>query len=273
MLVEKTFKSGEVEINYAEEPNTGPPLVLLHGFPDRWQIFLSIMPHLALLYHVFALDSRGQGKSGRAPGHYLSKDYFSDVVAFLECRITEPAVLFGHSAGALTALYAASQVPEKVRVVIVGDMTFSMEHLVNLEKNEQRVKRWAWQRSLAGLSVEEIIPKIKGSIPPHQLMFKAKTLSQLDPGVLEFHAEGRINEFLRDINMDAILRKISCPVLLIQANPSKGALMSSSDVELALSLNPNAYHVSIEETGHNLGLDTWEVVPLLRIIISFLESL
>ncbi len=152
-------------------------------------------------------------------------------------------------------------------------MTLSMEHLVNLEKNEQRMKRWAWQRSLAGLSVKEIIPKIKGSIPPLQLMFKAKTLSQLDPGIFEFHAEGRVHEFVRDINMDTILRKISCPILLIQANPSKGALMSSSDVELALSLNPNAYHVSIEETGHDLGLDTWEVAPLLRIINSFLESL
>jgi pimeloyl-ACP methyl ester carboxylesterase len=273
MIVEKSFDTGEVVLNYAEGPDNGPPLLLIHGFTDRWQIFLSIMPHLALLYHVFAFELRGHGKSGRASGHYLIKDYFPDVVAFLECRISEPAVLFGLSAGALGALYAASQVPEKVRAVIVGDQTFSMEHLVNLEKNEQRKKRWAWKRSLAGLSVKEIISEIKGSIPPHWLMFIAKTLSQLDPGLLEFHAESRVHEFVRDINMDTILRKISCPILLIQANPSKGALMSSSDVELALSLNPNVYHVSIEETDHILGLDTWEVAPLLRAVMNFLESL
>lgn len=273
MIAEKIFNTGEVEINYAEGSESGPPLVLFHGFANRWQNFLSIMPHLALRWQVFALDSRGQGKSGRAPGHYLPGNYIADAVAFLRRRMTEPAVLFGHSAGALTALGAACQVPEKVRAVIVGDMTFSMERLVNLEKNEQRVKSWARQRSLAGLSLEEIMPKIKGSVPPHQLRFRAKTLSQLDPGVLEFHAEGRIYEFLRNINMDAILSKISCTVLLLQANPSKGGLMSSSDVELALSLNPNAHHVSIEETGHNLGLDTWEVTPLLRAIICFLESL
>ncbi len=273
MIVERTFNTGEVEINYAEGPDAGHPLVLVHGFPGRWQIFLPIMPHLTLRWHVFALDLRGFGKSGRAPGHYHPKDYVSDVVAFLERRVTEPAVLLGESAGAAFALFAASQMPEKVRAVIVGDMTLSMERIVNLENNEQRVRNWAWHRSLAGLPVEEIMSKVKESGSPHQLWCTPESLSQLDPGVLEFHAENRVHEFLRGINMDAVLRKVSCPLLLLQANPSKGALMSDSDVELALSLNHNAHHILIEETDHGLGLDTWEVGPLLRAINSFLESL
>ena len=36
MLKEKKFDTGVVEINYAEGPNAGTPLVLLHGGGDRW---------------------------------------------------------------------------------------------------------------------------------------------------------------------------------------------------------------------------------------------
>ena len=36
MLVEKRYRVGEVALNYAEGPETGPPIVLTHGLTDRW---------------------------------------------------------------------------------------------------------------------------------------------------------------------------------------------------------------------------------------------
>ena len=36
MLEEKNFDTGVVHLNYAEGPDSGPPLVLLHGRGDRW---------------------------------------------------------------------------------------------------------------------------------------------------------------------------------------------------------------------------------------------
>src|SRR4030066_1039116 len=98
MLKENLFDTGNVKINFAEGPHSGPPLVLLHGLPGRWQEFLAIMPTMSLLWHTYALDFRGQGKSGRAPGHYLSKYYGVDVEQFLEQQVNETAILFGLSA-------------------------------------------------------------------------------------------------------------------------------------------------------------------------------
>ena len=47
-LVEHTFDTGEVrlgvQLNYAEGPAHGPPLVLLHGLGRRWQVFLPVIP-------------------------------------------------------------------------------------------------------------------------------------------------------------------------------------------------------------------------------------
>jgi hypothetical protein len=62
-------------------------------------------------------------------------------------------------------------------------------------------------------------------------------------------------------------------VLLIQADPSRGGLVVDSDVEHALSLLADGMHVQLEGAGHDLGLGSWEVAPLLRAVTNFIESL
>ena len=78
---EQQFHTGVVEINYAEGPPAGPPIVLLHGVTRRWVDFLPILPTLLLRWQVFALDFRGHGQSDRTPGQYRVIDYVSDSVA------------------------------------------------------------------------------------------------------------------------------------------------------------------------------------------------
>ena len=89
MLTEKTFDNGSLLINYAEGPASGVPLVLLHGLPSRWQEFQILIPALTEKWHVYALDARGQGKSGRTPGHYYSQYYADDVISFLDSWVNQ----------------------------------------------------------------------------------------------------------------------------------------------------------------------------------------
>ena len=95
----------------------------------------------------------------------------------------------------------------------------------------------------------------------------------MDPGVLEYHAEGRAREFLEGFDLDKVLERITSPVLLLQGNPLLGGMMTNEAVKHVQSILPNAMHVLIETAGHDLGLDTWEVSPLLRAVTSFLGSL
>lgn len=69
------------------------------------------------------------------------------------------------------------------------------------------------------------------------------------------------------------LRDISCPVMILQGNVQRGAIMSDDEVEHALSLMPHAFHVYLEEYGHNLGLYSWDTGRLLQVVVTFLESL
>ena len=45
-LNERLFNTGAVEINYAEGPDNGSPLVLIHGLASRWQNWYSVIPLL-----------------------------------------------------------------------------------------------------------------------------------------------------------------------------------------------------------------------------------
>lgn len=292
MLKEQFFNAGEVSINYAEGPPSGPPLVLLHGIPGRWQEFLPIIPALSTRWHIYALDFRGHGRSGRVSGKYRPEHYVADAKAFLQDQLTEPAVLFGVSAGGLGALDLAAQLPIKVRALVVGDAPIDIEALAAWMSTDAFANHFTALRELAGSgrSVAELA-KALGDLPaqiPGQdapvahrelpgmdtahLRAWAKTISQLDPGVLEYHAQGRGQAFLEGFDMAGILEQVSCPVLLLQAGPELGGHLSDETVEYVLSKLQDATHVLLQ-AGHDLGLSTWQVTPLLRAVTNFVESL
>jgi len=293
MLRELSLNTGITQINFAEGPHSGPPLILLHGLPGRWQEFLPIMPTLSLLWHTYALDFRGQGKSGRVPGQYLLKYYGIDVQQFLQQKINEPTILFGLSAGGAVALAVAAECPELVRAIILGDPPIDVDVAVEWMTSEGFIYWFSELRELArlDLSIPELsrhIADIPVMIPGQDTWIRygdrpgvdavdiqqlAITLSYMDPGVLEYHAEGRAKEFLEGFDLDKVLKGINCPVLLLQANPSLGGMMTDKAVKQVQSILPNAMQVLIEKADHGLGLDTWEISPLIRAVTSFIESL
>ncbi|HEY5983538.1 MAG TPA: alpha/beta hydrolase [Anaerolineales bacterium] len=291
MLTEKQLKLEDVTLNYAEGPEAGPPLVLLHGLPGRWQEFLPILPPLMLRWHIFAVDARGQGASGRVPGGYHSSAFGKDFAAFLEQRVKAPAVVLGHSAGGSFALDVAGRVPERVRALILGDSPLDLEWLRAWMASPGAMGRYKAYRALAGsprpinAMIREVgeIPIVtsdgrsmrlaeRPGIDETELRQLATALKYLDPDVVDYQAEGRAEDYLRGIHMDALLSAIKCPMLLIQADPSLGAMMSDRIVEHVLPMLPQATHVKLTGVTHGLGLDRWEVGPLLRVVTAFLET-
>lgn len=69
MAEEKQFSASAVNLNYVEHgPTSAPPLVMLHGVAWRWQEYLSLIPSLGRRWHTYAVDLRGNGRSGWVPG-------------------------------------------------------------------------------------------------------------------------------------------------------------------------------------------------------------
>jgi pimeloyl-ACP methyl ester carboxylesterase len=74
-------------------------------------------------------------------------------------------------------------------------------------------------------------------------------LSELDPQALMLWLEGRS---LRGVDLDAVLREIECPTLLLQGDPQRGAALFDEDAERALALLRRGSRVQIPEASHML---------------------
>src|SRR2546429_9899705 len=91
-----------------------PPIVLMHQSLARSEDWENIFPRLATRYRVIAYDARGHGKSGRA-AEYTLRAFADDLGRVLREVAKAPAVLVGHSVGALAAPVAAAGAPALVR--------------------------------------------------------------------------------------------------------------------------------------------------------------
>src|SRR3954470_12651122 len=99
------FYEGTPSLHYMEGPAAGPPLLLLHGVTRNWRDWEPLLPELMREWHVFALDHRGHGQSGRATdGYYFVADYCQDAAALVRATFPEPVTVAGHSLGAMVAL-------------------------------------------------------------------------------------------------------------------------------------------------------------------------
>ncbi|MHA1748284.1 MAG: alpha/beta fold hydrolase [Promethearchaeota archaeon] len=289
MLVEKQFIFGDNRLNYAEGPDSGPPLLLLHGNTWRWQSFLPIIPVLSLRWKIFALDFRGHGNSKHIPNSYSLDNFLADTLMFIENVIKKPVYIFGHSMGGAVSFLLAEKRPEMVKGLVIGDVSIQFENVEKSfkEAHEQIIQSAEW----AGLKISnlELLQKIMdfpmklpdqkkklpwkdhpGEIP--WLLSMAQNLSKLDPTAQE---SGISLETMREnwklYDCHRFLPKILCPTLLLQANAKLGGMMSDSDVQLALKHIKYAVHVKFDYIGHDLFATKAE--PILQVIINFLEML
>jgi len=110
---------------YYEQAGQGPPLILLHGNGESSKIFRRAMAQFAASHTVYAIDSRGHGRSGgRGKSarvkelHYA--DMAGDVAAFTAALGLEKPCLYGFSDGGIIGLLVAIEHPELLSKLAVS---------------------------------------------------------------------------------------------------------------------------------------------------------
>jgi pimeloyl-ACP methyl ester carboxylesterase len=123
MLTEQSIRlpSGAT-LRYVEQgPADAVPIILLHGFPDSWLSYETVLANLPSPIHAIALSQRGFGNSDKPGGGYHPRDLAADLAAFMTLRRIPRAILAGHSMGALVAQRFAIDFPERVAgVALIG---------------------------------------------------------------------------------------------------------------------------------------------------------
>jgi len=125
------FESRLVELAvtpiFAVIAGNGPPLLLLHGFPETHLMWRDIAPLLAPDFTVICADLRGYGRSGTpasAPDHgpYSKRAMAEDMVQLMKKLGHDRFMVAGHDRGGRVAYRMALDHPSMVRKLAVLDI-------------------------------------------------------------------------------------------------------------------------------------------------------
>ncbi len=125
-------------------PPEGPPVILLHGFPEFWYGWRRQIPALAAAgLRVWAPDQRGYNLSDKPPGRaaYRLDTLTQDVIGLIEATGHSQIYLAGHDWGAMGAWSVALTAPERVRHLAILNVPHPQVALNHLRRDPRQMLR------------------------------------------------------------------------------------------------------------------------------------
>jgi pimeloyl-ACP methyl ester carboxylesterase len=106
----------------------GPPVVLLHGYPDNLQIWCNLAPLLARHFEVIAFDWPGMGQSDAWPGGATPTHMADRLKTLLDAWQIDRAALVGMDMGGQPGLAFAARHPQRLtHLVVMNSLVFGDE--------------------------------------------------------------------------------------------------------------------------------------------------
>ena len=240
-----TLKLGETEIAYSTG-GSGPPLLLLHGFPQNRALWAHVAPELAISRTVVCADLRGYGASSKPHdvADYSFREMGRDQLALMQHLGFDQFDLVGHDRGARVAHRMALDTPERIHSLAVMDIVPT--HLL-LNKLTTPVAKAYYHWFF--LAQPEPFPETLISADPDYyfesclLGWGASKLTDFDPAQLSAYRtawrdadtiRGMCNDYRAAISHDYKLdaadldRRIICPTLVMWG--ADGAMGRAYDV-------------------------------------------
>ncbi len=224
----------------------GPPVLLLHGFPQTHAMWHAVAPVLAEHFTVIASDLRGYGASSKPQGteNYSFRHMAADQTALMAHLGFDKSHLVGHDRGGRTAHRLALDSPEAVQSLTVMDIVPT--HLLLDQLSRQVAKayyHWFFLAQPAPFPETMIAHDPDAYFESCLLGWGSAKLSEFDPRALDAYREAWRNpDTLRgicadyraalahDFDLDAadLGRRIDCPALVLYG--ADGAMAQAYDV-------------------------------------------
>jgi pimeloyl-ACP methyl ester carboxylesterase len=154
-----------VVAHVAEAGPAGAPAILaLHGWPQHWYVWRSVLPELAAEHRFLAPDLRGLGWSEWPDdGDFRKARLVEDALALLDELEVERALLLGHDWGAWTGFLAALARPQRFTGLVATGIPHPWQPHRRVLRNAHRI---AYQPPLA---LPFLGPRLMGWMIPRAL--------------------------------------------------------------------------------------------------------
>lgn len=279
---ERRIALPDVTLNVAFGPDHGEPFLWIHGVGRSWHDAVPLLADLVPRWSIVAPDLRGHGSSSHTPGKYLIRDFLGDVTALL-AQIERPAVIYGHSLGALLAALVAANCPDRVRAVIAEDPP-SPGFLAKLNETSyaplfRAMQRLAGTTRDVGAIARELADVVLRDDANGRLRFRdirdgaairfsARWLCDLDPTVYTPILE----QHWRDgLDFPEVWSRIKCPTLLLAGDEAVGGMLPAADARDIVNRLADGTLIDFPRVGHQIHWMAQEAT--LRAVLAFIESL
>ncbi len=289
------WQSGDVEANgirlhYTRTGGKGPPLVLAHGVTDDGLCWTPVAEALQGEYDVVMVDARGHGLSDAPETSYDAVTQAADLHGVITgLGLHKPAVL-GHSMGAATTLVLAGVYPDVPGAILLedppgwwaappewrtaetqaaGTRASAMIH-GRLRADEERLQGMqAWFTDLKRKTREQLIAEQLAATPSWleaELRPWADSKLRVSPNVLTVFNP----DTPQAVDWLEILPHITCPALLITADPRRGAVLKADAASALQALVQQLQIAHIAEAGHNVRREQFG--RYMDVVRAFLEE-
>ncbi len=244
-------------------------VVLLHGITDNGMCWTRVVDALSKDFDLLMPDSRGHGFSDAPEMGYGVEDRAADVAGVIQSLGLDRPVLIGHSMGAETAIGAAATFPELVRAVILEDPPWPGRFWGSTpEERSDRAAQWGADiRKQKALSKEILMAQARQQHPDwpeEELGPWAEGKQQVNPSVANMVLAPRRR-------WSDYVRQAQCPILLITADPERGAIVNAQTVQDAALFWKNGRTVNIPGAGHNIHREQFDFY--IRAVREFLSKI
>ncbi|HTF70626.1 MAG TPA: alpha/beta hydrolase, partial [Edaphobacter sp.] len=124
-LLGRGFRSSTIEVNgtalHYVRGGDGPTILLIHGFPQDWSEYHSIMPELAEQFDVISVDLRGVAGSTAREGGFDAQNLAEDLYQLLLGLQLKDAYVVGHDLGGMVAYALVRSHVDMVRGAMLLD--------------------------------------------------------------------------------------------------------------------------------------------------------
>lgn len=228
-----------------------PALVLAHGFSDSGLCWLPIAQALEKEYDLILPDARGHGLSARVqPGEEF--DPVDDLAGLIESLGLDRPVLGGHSMGASVSARTAAHHPHLIRALILEDPAWFNPPSPRQPDEEQEKSSHdeyaEWLLTVKDLTLDQIKAKCRADSPTWleiELPAWAESKQQFDTNFML-----TIQPPHHDWREAA--KALTCPTLLVTADPAKGGIVTPEIAAEAVALNSQIQVAHIQGAGHNI---------------------
>ena len=269
-LTTGSVASHGTKLHYYRSGGSKPPLVLVHGITDDGLCWSPVAEVLSGDYDVIMVDLRGHGKSDAPEDGYDLVTMATELSGLIVGLGLKAPIIIGHSLGAVTTMMLASLTPDLPRAIILEDPpAFWRERPPSPEEAEFRVQMRLWFDDLKRKTRDDLLEIARSENPvwseaelgpwaDSKHRFSPKVAQMIDP-----------QQFVPG-DFPALLDRIACPVLLITADPERGAILADGDVAALRKLLSHLEVADIPGAGHSIRRE--QFVSYMDVIQRFLSA-